>query len=179
MMYKTQFNQRKALRFRQFTRKGYALFACLGRVVTIGVLSVATLRAAAVTTPDTLSVVGALATNTTDDDSPDKEATLDGVEVTGSRAPLALGQAANAGPMCHCKSGSFGTDPISSRVNARLPLPWNPAKRQRKSILTILPSASAMSLTIIRLASFGMSTTLTLARFTSRLVVILLSMSLA
>ena len=33
MMYKTLFNQRKALRFRQFTRKGYALFACLGRVM--------------------------------------------------------------------------------------------------------------------------------------------------
>jgi iron complex outermembrane receptor protein len=94
MNYKTQFNQRKALRFRQFTRKGYALFACLGRVVTIGVLSVATLHAAAVTTPDTLSVVGGLATNIADDDSPDKEATLDDVEVTGSRAPLALGQAA-------------------------------------------------------------------------------------
>jgi len=94
MNYKTQFNQRKALRFRQFSRKGYALFACLGRVVTIGVLSVATLRAAAVTTPDTLSVVGGLATNIADDDSPDKEATLDDVEVTGSRAPLALGQAA-------------------------------------------------------------------------------------
>ena len=94
MKYKTQFNQRKALRFRHFTRKGYALFACLGRVVTIGVLSVATLRAAAVTTPDTLSVVGGSATNLTDDDSPDKEATLDDVEVTGSRAPLALGQAA-------------------------------------------------------------------------------------
>ena len=94
MNYKTQFNQRKALRFRQFTRKGYALFACLGRVVTIGVLSVATLRAAAVTTPDTLSVVGGSATNIADDDSPDKEATLDDVEVTGSRAPLALGQAA-------------------------------------------------------------------------------------
>jgi iron complex outermembrane receptor protein len=70
------------------------LFACLGRVVTIGVLSVATLRAAAVTTPDTLSVVGGLSTDITDDDSPDKEATLDDVEVTGSRAPLALGQAA-------------------------------------------------------------------------------------
>jgi outer membrane receptor for ferrienterochelin and colicin len=55
---------------------------------------VATLRAAAVTTPDTLSVVGGLATNIADDESPDKEATLDGVEVTGSRAPLALGQAA-------------------------------------------------------------------------------------
>ena len=56
-MYKPLFNQRKSLRFRQFSRKGYALFACLGRVVTIGVLSVATLRAAAVTT-DSLSVVG-------------------------------------------------------------------------------------------------------------------------
>ena len=90
MIFKRQFNQRKALRFRQFTRKGYALFACLGRVVTIGVLSVATLRAAAVTTPDTLSVVGGSPTNIADDDSPDKEATLDDVEITGSRAPLAL-----------------------------------------------------------------------------------------
>ena len=71
-MYKPLFNQRKALRFRQFTRKGYALFACLGKVVTIGVLSVATLRAAASTTADDLTVA----------------------EITGSRAPLALGQAA-------------------------------------------------------------------------------------
>ena len=39
-MYKPLFNQRKALRFRHFSRKGYALFACMGRVVTIGVLSV-------------------------------------------------------------------------------------------------------------------------------------------
>ena len=113
MMYKTLFNQRKALRFRQFTRKGYALFACLGRVVTIGVLSVATLRAAAVTTTDTLSVAGATVVSDSIANSPDKEATLDGVEVTGSRAPLALGLAANAGPMCHCKSGSFGTEPAS------------------------------------------------------------------
>ena len=94
MYFKRQFNQRKAIRFRQFSRKGYALFACLGRVVTIGVLSVATLRAAAVTTPDSLSVVGGSSANIADDDSPDKEATLDDVEVTGSRAPLALGQAA-------------------------------------------------------------------------------------
>ena len=94
MQYNRQFNERRAIRFRQFSRKGYALFACLGRVVTIGVLSVATLRSAAVTTPDTLSVVGGLTTNVFDDDSPDKEATLDDVEVTGSRAPLALGQAA-------------------------------------------------------------------------------------
>ncbi len=94
MYFKRQFNQRKAIRFRQFSRKGYALFACLGRVVTIGVLSVATLRSAAVTTPDTLSVVGGSSANIADDDSPDKEATLDDFEVTGSRAPLALGQAA-------------------------------------------------------------------------------------
>ena len=94
MYFKKQFNQRKAIRFRQFSRKGYALFACLGRVVTIGVLSVATLRSAAVTTPDSLSVVGGSSANIADDDSPDKEATLDDVEVTGSRAPLALGQAA-------------------------------------------------------------------------------------
>ncbi len=94
MEFKRQFNQRKALRFRQFTRKGYALFACLGRVVTIGVLSVATLRSAAVTTPDSLSVVGTTVVGDSVANSPDKEATLDDVEITGSRAPLALGQAA-------------------------------------------------------------------------------------
>ncbi len=89
-MYKPLFNQRKALRFRQFSRKGYALFACLGRVVTIGVLSVATLQSASAATDD-LSTK----TETTDDGkTTDKEATLDEVEVTGSRAPLALGQAA-------------------------------------------------------------------------------------
>ncbi len=93
-MYKALFNQRKALRFRHFSRKGYALFACLGRVVTIGVLSVATLRTAAATTTDTLSVVGATVVGDSVASSPDKEATLDDVEVTGSRAPLALGQAA-------------------------------------------------------------------------------------
>ena len=90
MKYKRQFNQRKALRFRYFTRKGYALFACLGRVVTIGVLSVATLE----------SATAAHRHVSTDEERVDsmqvmqKEATLDDVEVTGSRAPLALGQAA-------------------------------------------------------------------------------------
>ncbi len=88
MMYKPNFNQRKALRFRQFKRKGYALFACLGRVVIIGVLSVATLTSASAATDNS---------NTTDETGDpqkiDKETTLDDVEVTGSRAPLALGQA--------------------------------------------------------------------------------------
>ena len=91
-MYKPLFNQCKALRFRHFSRKRYALFACVGRVVTIGVLSVATLKSAAATTADDVTVAGTTAV--TADDTPDKEATLDEVEVTGSRAPLALGQAA-------------------------------------------------------------------------------------
>ena len=72
-MYKPLFNQRKALRFRQFTRKGYALFACLGRVVTIGVLSVATLQSASAASDDFSSTAEA------SDDSHqkvDKEATL-------------------------------------------------------------------------------------------------------
>ena len=89
MMYKPNFNQRKALRFHHFTRKGYALFACLGRVVTISVLSVATLTSASAAIDDK----GMTETVTTNDDQTDKEATLDDVEVTGSRAPLALGQA--------------------------------------------------------------------------------------
>ena len=89
-MYKPLYNQRKALRFRQFTRKGYALFACLGRVVTIGVLSVATLQSASAATDD-ISTKPEIAD---DSHATDKEATLDDVEVTGSRAPLALGQAA-------------------------------------------------------------------------------------
>ena len=88
-MYQPIFNQRKALRFRQFKRKGWALFACLGRVVTIGVLSVATLNSASAAIDDK----GTDVTITTDDDQTDKEATLEDVEVTGSRAPLALGQA--------------------------------------------------------------------------------------
>ena len=91
-MYKPQFNQRKALRFRQFTRKRWALFACVGRVVTIGVLSVATLRAAASTTADDVTVVSGSPADSIS--TTDKEATLDDVEITGSRAPLALGQAA-------------------------------------------------------------------------------------
>ena len=90
MKYKSIFNQRKALRFRQFIRKRYALFACLGRVVTIGVLSVATLQSATaahrhVSTEEDMADTTRIV---------DKEATLDDVEITGSRAPLALGQAA-------------------------------------------------------------------------------------
>lgn len=89
-MYKPIFYQRKALRFRHFSRKGYALFACVGRVVTIGMLSVATLHSASAASSNTV-----VANETTADTlTTDKEAALDDVEITGSRAPLALGQAA-------------------------------------------------------------------------------------
>lgn len=88
-MYKTLFNQRKALVFKQFTHKGWSLFACLGRVVVISVLSASTLRNAT-----------AASRHVSTDEEPadtvriDKELTIDDVEVTASRAPLALGQAA-------------------------------------------------------------------------------------
>ena len=89
-MYKPRFNQRKALRFRQFTRKRYALFACLGRVVTISVLSVATLKSASAATDDVATKVDFVADT---DSTTDKEVKLRDLEVTGSLAPLASGQA--------------------------------------------------------------------------------------
>ncbi len=88
-MYKTLFNKRKAMVFKQFTHKGWSLFACLGRVVVISVLSTSTLRNAT-----------AANRHVSTDEEPadtvriDKELTVDDIEVTASRAPLALGQAA-------------------------------------------------------------------------------------
>ena len=88
-MYKNLFNKRKALVFKQFTHKGWSLFACLGRVVVISVLSTSTLRNAT-----------AANRHVSTDEEPadtariDKELTVDDIEVTASRAPLALGQAA-------------------------------------------------------------------------------------
>jgi iron complex outermembrane receptor protein len=90
MKYKHRFNQQPALRFRQFTRKRWALFACLGRVVTISVLSVATLKSASAATDDVTTKVEL----SDDDQSTDKEVKLRDLEVTGSLAPLATGQAA-------------------------------------------------------------------------------------
>ena len=42
-MQKNNFCEQKSFRFKHFSRKGYALFACMGREVLIGTLSVATL----------------------------------------------------------------------------------------------------------------------------------------
>ena len=86
-MYKSIFNKREVLRFRQFSNKGYALFSCLGKEVVVGTLSVATLTYAKA---DGISIRTELA----EKDQPQYEVTLDDVEVAGSRAPLALGQAA-------------------------------------------------------------------------------------
>ena len=84
-----EFNKREALKFRQFSNKGYALFSCLGKVVLVGVLSVPTL---------TYAKADGVSTDTDKVDSTtwktNREVVLDGVEVTGSRAPLTLGQAA-------------------------------------------------------------------------------------
>ena len=79
--------KREVIVFRQFKRKGWALFACLGREVVISVLSVATLsatRAACISN----QVWHTDTTRTT------KEIWLGDIGVTGSRAPLPQSQAA-------------------------------------------------------------------------------------
>ena len=86
-MYKPLFLKREVLVFRQFQRKGYSLFACLGREVVISVLSVATLSAtkAAGISDEVWRV---------DSTGHVREVMLSDVGVTGSRAPLATSQAA-------------------------------------------------------------------------------------
>lgn len=73
------------IRFKQFSRKGYALFSCLGREVIIGTLSVATLAYAKA---DGISVREDLST----DSLRREEVGLDEVVVLGSRAPLTVWQ---------------------------------------------------------------------------------------
>lgn len=85
-MQKKEFNKRRELRFKKFSRKRYALFSSLGKTVTIGVLAVSTLtyaKAASISTSASLP-----------SDSITIIADLDEVVVTGSRAPLAQSQAA-------------------------------------------------------------------------------------
>ncbi|MCF0192947.1 MAG: TonB-dependent receptor, partial [Prevotella sp.] len=88
-MQNNYFFKREVLRFKHFSRKGYALFACLGRVVVVGVLSVATLQNAKATGIST-EVFRA------DNDTipTDREYSLTEIEVSGTRAPLSEGQAA-------------------------------------------------------------------------------------
>ena len=83
IMYKPSFNKRSVLKFTHFTRKGYALFACLGREVIIGVLSAATLQHATASgiSIDTEKI-------TTDSTLSQRLIELEEVSVTGTRAPL-------------------------------------------------------------------------------------------
>ena len=86
-MYKLVFQKREVMVFRQFQRKGYSLFACLGREVLISVLSVATLSSAKA---DGISDE----TWRADSAGQVREVWLGDVGVTGSRAPMTKSQAA-------------------------------------------------------------------------------------
>ena len=85
-MKKQKFFEKPApIRFKQFSRKGYALFSCIGREVIICTLSVATLTYAKA---DGISVK----TNLVTDSMRHEEVRLDEVLVLGSRAPLSTWQ---------------------------------------------------------------------------------------
>lgn len=85
-MYKTIFNKRSVFVFRRFMNKGYALFACLGKEIIVGTLSVATLSHA---NADRIAVQ----MYRVDSDSTFSiERELEEVSITGSRAPLTIGQ---------------------------------------------------------------------------------------
>lgn len=86
-MNEQQFNKHHTIRFKQFSRKGYALFSCLGKEVIVGVLSVATLTCARAEGAGVKPVVDT-------DTLVGREIRLEEVEVTGSRAPLTLLQSA-------------------------------------------------------------------------------------
>ncbi len=86
-MQQKQFCERKALRFKHFSHKGYALFAVAGREVLIGTLSVATLSHAKA---EGISVN----TEAIGDSLQRSELKLEEVVVTGSRAPLTLAESA-------------------------------------------------------------------------------------
>lgn len=85
LMNKTIFNKRASLKFSHFSNKGYSLFSVLGRVVAIGALSVTTLTYAKA---EGISVEGAKADSVFIRGG--KAYELDGVTVTGSRAPMTV-----------------------------------------------------------------------------------------
>ena len=86
-MKKQLFNKHSALLFKRFSRTGYALFACLGKEVLIGVLSVSTLTYAKA---DSISV----RPFNEQDSVKHKEVKIEEVVITGSRVPLTALQAA-------------------------------------------------------------------------------------
>ena len=86
-MHRELFGRREVLHFKQFARKGYALFRCLGREVVICSLSVATLTYAT-------SSGACIRTEVSGDSLVRPTVSLDEVVVTGARAPLTEAQAA-------------------------------------------------------------------------------------
>lgn len=84
----TTFNKRNAIVFKHFNRKGYSLFAALGKVVLIGVLAVPTL---------TYAKADGIATKPLGEEADTLsfgEQSINEVLVTGSRAPLTAAQSA-------------------------------------------------------------------------------------
>lgn len=84
-MVKEQFNKRNPLWFKHFNRKGYSLFAALGKEVLISVLSVSMLTYAKA---DGVSVRHSMP----EDKLTSQAVKLSEVVVTGSRAPLTVSQ---------------------------------------------------------------------------------------
>ena len=82
------FNKRSKLVFKHFSRKGFSLFAALGKEVLIGVLSVATLHNAKA------NGIATKALPVATDSLKIGEQHLDEVLITGSRAPLTAVQSA-------------------------------------------------------------------------------------
>lgn len=80
-MFKNKFNQHTPLRWKRFSRKGYALFSCIGKEVLVGTLSVVTLTYAKAEGVSTRPLMPT-------DSIEQSGGSLDEVEVVGSRAPL-------------------------------------------------------------------------------------------
>ena len=125
-MYKTVFNKRASFKFKHFSRKGYALFSCLGREVVIGTLSVATLTYAKA---EGISVRADKAGEGMADTV--RTVMLGEVDVTASRAPLAGGRAPRIVTVLH--RGDIAAAPAQS-VNDLLKYAVGVDVRQRGPI---------------------------------------------
>ena len=88
------FGRARALCFKHFARKGYALYNCLGRVVVIGTLSVATITRATAAHPLTAGNPAAYEAEGSEDADTLSPHALDEIVVNGSRAPLTALQSA-------------------------------------------------------------------------------------
>ena len=125
-MYKSNSRKRDIMTFKHFCRKGYALFACHGKEVRIGVLAISMLTFAnsdcfsAQTEPaDTTQV------------KTNRELTLEEVVVTGSRAPMTVSQSARL--VTVLDRGEIAAAPVQS-INDLLKYAVGVDVRQRGAI---------------------------------------------